>query len=124
MGQGGQQQLVPATSPQEGTQMKEVLRVLLQPEHPVGLQAEIDDLPDGALHGARADGQAALLERLVAHALGVAGEVIALGGQRGRQTTHAQFVNRSDDLLHVSAAQHALVVAEEATAGLGRPVDA
>lgn len=124
MGQGGQNQVVPATGSQESTQVKQVLRVVLQPEHAVGLETEIDDLSDGALHGPRTDRQAAVLERLVAHALGVPGKVIPLRRQGGRETADAQFVDDSDDLLDASATQHALVVLEEAATGAGRPVDA
>ena len=76
MSEGGEDELVPAPCPEEGTEVEHVLGTSLQPEHPVGLEALVDDLTHGTLDCTRAQRETALLEVRIAHALGVAGKAL------------------------------------------------
>lgn len=96
MREGGEDELVPASCPEEGAEVEHVFGMGLQPEHPVGLEALVDDLTYRTLDGTRAQGEAALLEVRIAHALGVAGKVVSLRRERLRVAAYAEFVDGRD----------------------------
>ncbi len=92
--------------------MKHTLRVLLTPEDAVAFEAQIDDSSDRAFDGSTSAGNPPGVKLSIAHTLTVIIEVVALASELFRLSADTEFIDSSNDKVHLTRFQTPAVTLE------------